>query len=121
MRLDRLCHRPPTACGPLRPARLTSQPPVSLPGLVRAFTHVESAIFAALLVVWLGDIDETAKFFLGLTHGIGFLTLCAMIYVACLRGALAWPILAAAVLLTPFGSSIGIEWQLRRRHVTARG
>jgi CDP-diacylglycerol--glycerol-3-phosphate 3-phosphatidyltransferase len=36
-----------------------------------------------------------------------------VIYVACLRGALAWPILAAAVLLTPFGSSIGMEWRRR--------
>ncbi|MBA3421091.1 MAG: hypothetical protein H0U12_04235 [Thermoleophilaceae bacterium] len=94
---------------------------MSLPTFVRAFTHVESAVFAALLVVWLGDIDDTAKFVLGLVHGVGFLTLCAVIYVACLRGALAWPILAAAVLLTPFGSSIGIEWRLRRRHATAGG
>jgi len=95
---------------------------MSLPAFVRAFTHVESAVFAALLVVWLGDLDETAKFVLGLTHGVGFLTLCAVIYVACLRGALAWPILAAAVLLTPFGSSIAMEWsRLRRRHVAAGG
>lgn len=90
---------------------------MSLPAFVRAFTHIESAIFAALLIVWLAEIDETAKFVLGMTHGIGFLTLCAVIYVGCLRGALAWPILAAAVLLTPFGSSIAIEWQRwRRRH-----
>jgi hypothetical protein len=85
-----------------------------LPAFVRAFTHVESAIFAALLVVWLADVDDTAKFVLGLTHGVGFLLLCATIYVACLRGVLAWPILAAAVLLTPFGSSIAIEWSRRR-------
>ena len=87
---------------------------MSLPAFVRVFTHVESAIFAALLVVWLADIDDTAKFALGLTHGVGFLTLCAVIWVACLRGALAWPILAAAVLLTPFGSSAAIEWSRRR-------
>lgn len=90
---------------------------MSLHAFVRVFTHVESAIFAALLVVWLGHIDETAEFVLGMTHGIGFLTLCAVIYVACLRGALAWPILAAAVLLTPFGSSLAIEWsRWRDRH-----
>ena len=105
-------------------ARLTSQPTVSFPAFVRVFTHIESAIFAALLVVWLADIDETAKFVLGLTHGIGFLTLCAVIYVGCLRGVLEWPILAAAVLLTPFGSSAAIEWERhrrrgRRRHATA--
>jgi hypothetical protein len=93
---------------------------MSLPAFVRVFTHVESAIFAALLVVWLADIDETAKFVLGMTHGFGFLTLCAVIWAACLRGALAWPILAAAVLLTPFGSSAAIEWSRRReRHAHA--
>lgn len=93
-----------------------------LPAFVRAFTHVESAIFAALLVVWLADVDETAKFVLGLTHGVGFLSLCAVIWVACLRGALAWPILAAAALLTPFGSSVAIEWsrwRSRHRHAAA--
>ena len=97
---------------------------MSLPAFVRVFTHVESAIFAALLVVWLGDIDETAKFVLGLTHGIGFLSLCAVIWAGCLRGVLAWPILAAAVLLTPFGSSAAIEWsrwRRRHRHAPASG
>jgi hypothetical protein len=97
---------------------------MSLRAFVRVFTHLESAVFAALLVVWLGHIDETAKFVLGLTHGIGFLTLCAVIWIGCLRGALAWPILAAAVLLTPFGSSAAIEWSRwrdRHRRVAAGG
>jgi phosphoglycerol transferase MdoB-like AlkP superfamily enzyme len=97
---------------------------MSLSSFVRAFTHVESAVFAALLVVWLAELDETAKFLLGLTHGIGFLCLVAVIYVACLRGALAWPVLAAAVLLTPFGSSLAIEWgrhRHRHRGAPARG
>jgi hypothetical protein len=97
---------------------------MSLPAFVRVFTHIESAIFGALLVVWLADIDETAKFVLGLTHGVGFLTLCAVIWIACLRGVMAWPILAAAVLLTPFGSSLAIEWSRhreRQRHAPASG
>ena len=97
---------------------------MSLPAFVRVFTHVESAIFAALLVVWLADIDETAEFVLGMTHGFGFLALCAVIWVACLRGVLGWPILAAGVLLTPFGSSAAIEWSRRRErhnHAAASG
>jgi hypothetical protein len=81
---------------------------------VRAFSAVESAIFAALLVVAIGHISDRATFVLGLTHGIGFLCLCALIYYACLRRVLPWPVLASAVLLTPFGSSIHIEL-LRRR------
>ena len=88
---------------------------MSLFQAVRAFSAVESVIFAALLVVWLGHIDERLEFALGLTHGIGFLCLCALIYYACLRGAVPWPVLASAVLLTPFGSSIHLELLRRRR------
>lgn len=87
---------------------------MSLFTFVRAFTHLESLVFAALLVVWTSGVSETASFVLGLTHGIGFLALCAVCYVACLRRALPWGVLAAAVLLTPFGSSIAIEWDRRR-------
>jgi phosphoglycerol transferase MdoB-like AlkP superfamily enzyme len=91
---------------------------MSLFQAVRLFSAVESAIFAALLVVALGHVDERATFVLGLTHGIGFLGLCALIYYACLRRALPWPVLASAVLLTPWGSSIHIE--LLRRRPAAR-
>ncbi len=89
---------------------------MSLFQAVRLFSAVESAVFASLLAVWLGHVDEGAEFTLGLTHGIGFLCLCALIYYACLRRALPWPVLASAVLLTPFGSSIHIEL-LRRRQL----
>lgn len=82
---------------------------------VRIFSAVESALFASLLVVWLGHVDERATFVLGLSHGLGFLALCALIYYACLRRAVPWPVLASAVLLTPFGSSVHIELLHRRR------
>ncbi len=88
---------------------------MSLFQAVRAFSAVESVIFASLLVVWLGHLGEGAKFVLGLTHGIGFLLLCALIYVACLRRAVPWTVLAAAVLLTPFGSTVHLELIRRRR------
>ncbi len=87
---------------------------------VRVFSHVESAVFAALLVVWLVPGGHGAEFVLGLTHGIGFLLLCAVIYVGCLRRVFPWPLLAAVVLLSPFGSSVGIE-AIRRRRAGARG
>lgn len=89
---------------------------MSLFQAVRLFSAFESAVFAALLVVWLGHVDERATFVLGMTHGVGFLLLCALIYYACLRRAMPWPVLASAVLLTPFGSTIHIEL-LRRRQV----
>lgn len=85
---------------------------------VRIFSAGEAAVFAALLVVWLGDVDEQAESLLGLTHGIGWLMLCALMYVACLRRALSWGVFASAVLLTPIGSTIHIEvLEHRRRQV----
>jgi hypothetical protein len=82
---------------------------------VRVFSAVESALFAALLTVWLGHVNDQATFVLGLSHGIGFLCLCGLIYYACVRGAVPWPVLATAVLLTPFGSTIHLEILHRRR------
>ena len=89
---------------------------MSLFASVRVFSAVELLLFAGLLVVWLGDVDETAKFVLGLSHGIGVIVLCLLIYVGCLRRVFPWPILAAAVLLGPLGSTVGIE-ALKRRGV----
>lgn len=81
---------------------------------VRLFSALELLLFAGLLVVWLGQIDETAKFVLGLSHGIGVIILCLLIYLGCLRRVFPWPLLAAAVLLGPVGSTIGIETIKRR-------
>ena len=88
---------------------------MSLFQAVRAFSAVESCIFAALLVVWLGHVDDRAEFVLGLTHGIGFICLYGLIYYACERRVVPWPVLASALLLTPFGSSIHLEILHRRQ------
>jgi hypothetical protein len=82
---------------------------------VRILSAIESVLFVALLVVWLGAIDDQAKFALGLTHGIGVIVLALLIAWGCLRGSLPWPLLAAAVSpLGPVAVAVGIEW-LRRR------
>jgi len=82
---------------------------------VRVMSAVESLLFVALLVVWLGELNDGAKFVLGLTHGIGVIVLCLLIAWGCLRGSLPWPLLAAGVSpLGPVAVAIGIEW-LRRR------
>ena len=86
---------------------------------VRVFSALEAAVFVALLVVAFAHIDEHATFVLGLTHGVGFLLLFAMMYVACLRGVLSWGVLASAVLLTPIGSTIHIELLERRRRTSS--
>jgi len=82
---------------------------------VRLFSALELGLFAALLVVWLGKVDETAEFVLGLSHGIGVIILCLLIYAGCLRRVFPWPLLAAAVLLGPVGSTVGIEMMKRRQ------
>jgi hypothetical protein len=82
---------------------------------VRLFSHVELAVFTALLVVWIGQLDPEAKSILGWVHGFGWIALCLVVYVACRRRILPWPLLAATVFVTgPLGSSVGIEY-LRRR------
>ena len=86
---------------------------------VRVWSYIELGLFAALLVVWLGHIDETAKFVLGLSHGIGVIVLCLLIWIGCMRRVFPWPLLAAAVLLGPVGSTVGIEL-MKRRGVESR-
>lgn len=81
---------------------------------VRLYSHIELAIFAMLLIVWLGQLGETAKEVLGWTHGFGWIGLCVLVYLACRSRLLPWPVLAASVSpLGPLGSSVGIELALR--------
>jgi hypothetical protein len=92
---------------------------LSLFRFVRVFSFVELALFTALLVVWLGGLDDHVRFVLGLTHGIGVIALCVLIYAGCVRRVFPWPLLAAAVLLGPVGSTVGIETLHRRRAAAA--
>jgi len=83
---------------------------------VRVVSAIESAVFAALLVVWLGRVDEQAKFVLGLSHGRGVMVLWVLIWVGCMRRIFPWPLLAAAVSpVGPIAAAIGIELLRRRR------
>jgi hypothetical protein len=52
---------------------------------------------------------------IGLLHGFGVIMLCLLIYVGCLRKVFPWLLLAAAVLLGPVGSTVGIEMVKRRQ------
>lgn len=89
---------------------------------VRLYSHIELAIFATLLTVWLGQLGETAKEVLGWTHGVGWIGLCGLVYAACRSRLLPWPVLAASVSpLGPMGSSLGIELALRRGAGPDRG
>jgi hypothetical protein len=89
--------------------------PGRLFAVVKRISLVELVIFTGLLVAWLGPGMDTATFWLGLAHGIGFLILCAAMWVAVLRREAPFWLLAATVTpLGPVGSTIGIEAIERR-------
>ena len=77
---------------------------------------LELAIFAVLIVVWLVPGLDSATFIFGLTHGIGYIALCILIWVAILRHEAPYTLLAATLTpVGPLGSVIGIEVIERRR------
>lgn len=83
---------------------------------VRLYSAFEVLLFTSLLVVWIGHVDETAEMVLGWSHGIGWIVLCVLVYVGCVRRVFPWPLLAATVSpFGPLGSSAGIEVVRRRR------
>jgi hypothetical protein len=78
--------------------------------LVKWVSWIELVIFAALIAFWLlpGFDDETFVF--GLTHGIGYIILCLLIWVAALRREAPYTLLAATLTpVGPLGSVIAIE------------
>ena len=82
---------------------------------VKYASWFESCLFAALLFFWIapGYHSETSLF--GLLHGVGYLGLCALVFVALLRREAPWPLFAATLTpIGPFGTVIGIELIERR-------
>ncbi len=87
---------------------------------VKRISWIELGIFAGLLVFWLLPGLERPTFWFGLGHGIGFLILCAAIWVAVLRREAPFWLLAAALTpVGPVGSTIGIAQIERREAVVA--
>ncbi len=83
---------------------------------VKRVSLLELAIFAGLLVVWLAPGLEHPTFWFGLAHGIGFILLCLLIWVAVMRREAPFWLLAAALTpVGPVGSTIGIEVIERRQ------
>ena len=62
---------------------------------------MELALFAGLLCVWLAPGLEHATFVLGLAHGIGFIALAVLVWIAVMRREAPYLLLAAT--LTPAG------------------
>jgi hypothetical protein len=94
---------------------------------VKIASWFELGLFTALLAFWIapGYHSETALF--GLLHGVGYLGLCALIFVAIMRREAPWPLFAATLTpLGPVGAVIGIElierrgWGVDQRRLTPR-
>jgi hypothetical protein len=77
---------------------------------VKRLSWVELAVFAALIAFWLLPGFERETFIFGLSHGIGYIGLCLLIFVAILRYEAPWTLLAATLTpVGPLGSVIAIE------------
>jgi hypothetical protein len=90
--------------------------PGSLYPWVRRASWLETAIFAALLVFWLAPGFESETTVFGWAHGVGYLALVALIFVAVIRHEVPFWLLAATFTpLGPVGSVAGIAWLDARR------
>jgi hypothetical protein len=88
---------------------------------VKVASWVELALFSALLFFWIAPGFQAQTSALGLAHGLGFLALCGLIWVACLRREAPWPLFAATLTPAgPLGSVIGISRIERRGWGLAR-
>ena len=109
------------AAEPTAPAQ-RSEPPLRRPEpgalwpWVKRASWVELAIFAALCFFWLAPgFDQQAMVF-GWAHGIGFIALCVLIWIAILRHEAPYTLLAATLTpVGPLGSVLGISVIERKR------
>jgi hypothetical protein len=77
---------------------------------VKRASWVELAIFTALIFFWLMPGFDRETFIFGLAHGIGYILLCLLIWVACVRREAPYTLLAATLTpVGPVGSVIAIE------------
>ncbi len=83
---------------------------------VRRASWFELGLFAALVVFWLAPGFENETMIFGWAHGLGFIALALLIWVAILRREAPYTLLAATMTpVGPVGSVIALEWLDRRR------
>lgn len=82
---------------------------------VKRVSWLELAIFGALITFWLLPGFETETMVFGWAHGLGFVALCILIWIAAVRREAPYTLLAATLTpVGPVGSVIGIELIERR-------
>lgn len=83
--------------------------------IVKIASWIELGLFVILLLVWAIPGLEDETFVAGLAHGIGFIALALLIWLAVLRREAPYTLLAATLTpVGPVGSVIAIEWIERR-------
>jgi len=82
---------------------------------VKLLSWIELAIFGGLLFFWLAPGFDSETMVFGWAHGLGFIALCVLIWVACVQREAPYTLLAATLTpVGPLGSVIGIELIERR-------
>jgi hypothetical protein len=82
---------------------------------VKVLSWIELGIFAGLILFWLLPGFDTETMLFGWAHGLGFIALCIVIWVACGKREAPYTLLAATLTpVGPVGSVIGIELIERR-------
>jgi hypothetical protein len=77
---------------------------------VKRLSWAELAIFAGLIAFWLLPGLKTETMLFGWAHGLGFIALCILIWIAAVRREAPYTLLAATLTpVGPVGSVIGIE------------
>jgi hypothetical protein len=103
-------------------AALRKPVPGALFPWVKLASYVELVLFAALLAFWLLPGFEHETFIFGLSHGLGFIALALLIWIAVLRREAPYWLLAATLTPAgPVGSVIGIEYMERRQSTNPEG
>jgi hypothetical protein len=77
---------------------------------VKRVSWIEAVIFSGLLFFWVVPGFETETMLFGWFHGFGFVGLCILMWIACIRHQAPYTLLAATLTpFGPFGSVLGIE------------
>jgi hypothetical protein len=96
--------------------------PGSLWPWVKRLSWLELAVFAVLIIFWLLPGFDRETFVFGLTHGIGYIALCILIWIAILHHEAPYTLLAATLTpVGPLGSVIAIEVIERKRRACVPG
>jgi hypothetical protein len=95
---------------------LRSPTPGPLYPWVKRASWFELGLFAALILFWVLPGFETQTMVFGWAHGLGFIALAILIWIAVRRREAPYTLLAATLTpVGPVGSVIAIEWLERRR------